>query len=101
MTAADRAHSRSLATRITRDTSHDMAEVSIRDLRNRGGDIVERAASGEPITVTSSGIPVARLTALPPGPIAPEQLLVRWRRLPPIDAAALRADVDAVLDSRI
>ena len=78
-----------------------MAEVSIRDLRNRGGDIVERAASGETITVTSSGIPVARLTALPPGPIAPERLLERWRQLPPVDTEALRADIDTVLDARI
>jgi len=78
-----------------------MAEVSIRDLRNRGGDIVERAAAGESITITSSGVPVARLSALPPQPVAPEHLLKRWRQLPPVDAATLRADIDAVLDARL
>lgn len=78
-----------------------MGNVSIRDLRSRGGDIVERAASGERITITSSGIPVARLTALPPGPVDPERLLERWKRLPPVDAAALRADIDAVLEARL
>ena len=77
-----------------------MTDVSIRDLRNRGGHIVERAAAGETITVTSSGIPVARLAALPPGPVAPEQLLERWKRLPAVDAEALRADIDGVLDAR-
>ena len=86
---------------MTRDTMHDMADVSIRDLRNRGGDIVERAAAGESITITSSGIPVAQLSALPPGPIAPEQLLEHWKGLPAVDAAALRADIDAVLDARV
>jgi prevent-host-death family protein len=29
-----------------------VSEVSIRELRNRGGDIVDRAARGEPITIT-------------------------------------------------
>jgi antitoxin (DNA-binding transcriptional repressor) of toxin-antitoxin stability system len=36
-----------------------MARVSIRDLRNHGGDIVDRAARGEKITVTRSGRAVA------------------------------------------
>ena len=83
------------------DTLHDMGEVSIRDLRNRGGDIVERAATGESITITSAGIPVARLSALPPRPVAPEQLLERWKHLPPVDAAALRTEIDAVVDARL
>jgi prevent-host-death family protein len=72
--------------------------VSIRDLRNRGGDIVDRAASGEPITITRAGEPVAELRPLGPRPIGAERLLERWRRLPPVDAAALRADVDATID---
>lgn len=76
-----------------------MAEVSIRDLRNRGGDIVQRAAAGETITVTSSGVPVARLTALPRRPVDPETLLQRWRRLAPLDPVALRADLDSLLDA--
>jgi prevent-host-death family protein len=76
-----------------------MSEVSIRDLRNRGGDIVERAAGGEQITITSSGTPVAQLRPLPPRPLGAERLLERWRRLPPLDADALRADIDATLDS--
>jgi prevent-host-death family protein len=76
-----------------------MSEVSIRDLRNRGGDIVERAAGGEQITITRSGTPVAQLRPLPTRPVAAQQLLARWRRLPPLDAASLRADIDATLDS--
>lgn len=78
-----------------------MSEVSIRDLRNHGGDIVERAAGGEEITITRSGRPVAQLTALPKPALTAELLLERWRRLPRVDAEALRADVDAVLDQRL
>lgn len=78
-----------------------MAEASIRDLRNHGGDIVERAAGGEEITITRSGRPVAQLRALPKPALTAEQLIERWRRLPRIDAASLRADIDAVLDPRL
>ena len=75
--------------------------MSIRDLRNHGGDIVERAAGGEAITITRAGTPVAQLRALPARPIGAERLLERWRRLPRIDADALRADIDTTLDSRL
>jgi len=78
-----------------------MADVSIRDLRNRGGDIVDRAASGEPITITRAGKPVAQLRALGPRPLTADQMLERWRHLPPVDAAALRADIDATVDARL
>lgn len=75
-----------------------MSEVSIRDLRNHGGDIVERAAGGEAITITKAGTPVAQLRALPARSITAEQLLQRWSRLPRVDVDALRADIDATLD---
>jgi prevent-host-death family protein len=74
-----------------------MAEVSIRELRNHGGDVVDRAAGGEEITITRSGKPVAELRAVKP-PLSAEALLGRWNRLPPIDPAALRADIDRLLD---
>lgn len=35
------------------------AETSIRELRNHGGEIVDRAARGEHLTITRSGKPVA------------------------------------------
>lgn len=89
-----------VSTCITRDTLIDMADVSIRELRNQGGEIVDRAAGGEPITITRSGRPVAELRALRP-PLSAEALLSRWHTLPPVDPAALRADVDQLLDSRL
>lgn len=78
-----------------------MAEVSIRDLRNHGGDVVDRAARGEQITITRSGRAVAELRAVSHPPLLAEALLRRWRRLPPVDSAALRADVDRLLDASL
>jgi prevent-host-death family protein len=78
-----------------------MAEVSIRDLRNHGGEVVDRAARGEAITITRDGSPVAKLSSIAATPVAAAVLLERWRRLPPIDPARLRADIDATLDARI
>ncbi|MGH3321980.1 MAG: type II toxin-antitoxin system Phd/YefM family antitoxin [Streptosporangiaceae bacterium] len=75
-----------------------MNEVAIRELRNHGGDVVERVHRGETVTVTRAGVPVAQLRPLPRPPLDAATLLQRWRRLPHIDPTALRADVDAVID---
>jgi prevent-host-death family protein len=82
---------------ITRDTIIPMTDVTIRELRNQGGEVVDRAAQGEQITITRSGRPVAELRALRPSATA-ESLLERWCRLPVVDAETLRADVDEFLD---
>ncbi len=74
-----------------------MAKVSIRDLRNHGGEVVDRAVRGEQITITRSGAEVAELRALRP-PLSAEALLDRWSRLPSVDPAALRSDIDHLLD---
>jgi prevent-host-death family protein len=78
-----------------------MADVTIRDLRNHGGDVVERAARGEQITITRAGKPVAELRAVPQAALSSETLLDRWRRLPNVDPVALRDDIDRVLDSSL
>lgn len=85
---------------ITRDTLDDMADVTIRELRNHGGEVVDRAARGEEITITRAGVPVAELRALRPL-LSAETLVERRRKLPAVDPAALRADVDRLLDSRL
>lgn len=71
--------------------------MSIRELRNQGGEIVERAAHGERITITRGGTPVAELGPLR-SELPAEVVLEKFRRLPPIDPVAFRADVDAALD---
>jgi antitoxin (DNA-binding transcriptional repressor) of toxin-antitoxin stability system len=74
-----------------------MAHVSIRDLRNHGGEVVDRAARGEQITITRSGREVAELRAIRP-PLSADALLRRWNGLPAVDASRLRTDVDRLLD---
>jgi prevent-host-death family protein len=78
-----------------------MAEVSITDLRNHGGEVVDRAASGEAITITRDGKPVARLSPMAAGALSAEVLLQRWNRLPPLDPQRLQADFDATLNARV
>lgn len=78
-----------------------MAEVSIRDLRNRGGEIVDRVAAGEHVTITRSGKPVASLTPLTRNPLHIDVLRERRRGVPPMDPDALRRDLDEILDPRL
>lgn len=78
-----------------------MAEVSVRDLRNHGGDVLDRVEAGERLTVTRNGKPVAELVPLVRGDLALDELLRRARTLPPVDPDELRADIDAVLDTRL
>lgn len=78
-----------------------MADVSIRDLRNHGGEVVERAQRGERLTITRSGKPVAELSAIRRPPVPLDELRKRWARLPDVDPAALRSDIDAVIDAAI
>lgn len=78
-----------------------MDEVTVRDLRNHGGDVLDRVRRGEALTVTRDGRPIAELRPLPRPPIPAVTLLSRWRRLPAIDAARLRADIDEALDASL
>ena len=85
---------------ITGDTLEPMAKVTIRELRNQGGDVVDRAARGEQITIIRSGRPVAELRPLR-APLSADSLLERWRRLPAVDPVALRDDVDELVGSNL
>jgi prevent-host-death family protein len=78
-----------------------MSRVTIRELRNQGGAVVDRVARGEEITITRAGKPVAELRPALPAALPAATLLARWRRLPPVDPVALRADIDDVLDARL
>lgn len=78
-----------------------MSDVTIRDLRNHGGDVVDRAARGEPITITRAGKAVAELRPVAPPALGAAALLARWRSLPHVDPARLRADLDELLDAEL
>ena len=73
----------------------------MRELRNRGGDVLERVARGEALTVTRDGQAIAELRPLRRRPIPAAVLLDRWRALPVVDPAKLRADIDDVLDGTL
>ena len=78
-----------------------MAEVSIRELRNHGGDVVDRAAKGERLTITRSGKPIAELRPLGRDPVSLAVLIARRRPLPRLDLDRFREDLDRVLDSSV
>jgi prevent-host-death family protein len=78
-----------------------MDNVSVRDLRNHGGRVLQRVANGETLTVTMDGQPIAELRPVTGRGLAAATLLQRWRHLPALDAARLRADLDRVLDSTL
>ncbi len=75
-----------------------MSDVSIRELRNHGGEVVDRVARGETVRITRAGRPVAELRPLPRPGVTAEALVEEARRLPPMDADALRRDIDALID---
>jgi len=78
-----------------------MSEISIRQLRNHGGDMVDRVAHGERMTVTRCGRPVALLVPLDRDPLSVDVLIERWLRLPAMDLESLRRDIAAVIDSSL
>ena len=73
-----------------------MAKVTIRELRNHGGDVLARVARGETLTVTRDGEPVAQVSPLPRRPAPVTELIERRRHLPHVDAAALLINADAL-----
>lgn len=76
-----------------------MAEVvTVRDLRNHGGEVLRRVERGERIVVTRDGAAVAELCPLPRPSVSPTELIRRRRNLPRVDVEKLRSDVDSVMD---
>jgi prevent-host-death family protein len=78
-----------------------MDNVSIRELRNHGGEVVERVEHGEAVRITRDGRPVAELRPLEAARLTLPALLARFRSLPPMNPANLRKDIDGVFDSSL
>ncbi len=78
-----------------------MREVTVRELRNHGGRVIDRVQTGERLTITRDGHPVAELGPLPRQGLDPVTLLARWRNLPTVDPQQLRHDIDQVIDPAI
>jgi prevent-host-death family protein len=78
-----------------------MAEVTIRDLRNHGGDVLDRVEAGEEITITRDGRPVALLVPTPRRSLPMDVVLARWRHLRPVDPVQFRRDIDELFDTSV
>ena len=78
-----------------------METVSVRDLRNHGGDVLDAVSRGTTFTVTRDGSAVAELRPLPRRGLTAAQLIDRRRSLRPVDPERLRRDLDAVLDPEL
>ena len=72
--------------------------VTVRDLRNKGGEVLDRVERGESVVITRDGRAVAELRPLPRRSARPAELIERRKRLPRLDPDALRRDIDAVID---
>lgn len=78
-----------------------LRSVTIRDLRNRGGEILAEVSRGESVIVTRDGEPIAEIRPLPRRGVSSAELIARWRNLPAVDPARLHADIDSVLDQSL
>lgn len=70
----------------------------MRDLRNKGGEVLDRVERGERVIVTRDGRAVAELRPLPRRSARPAELIARRKRLPHVDPDSLRRDIDAVMN---
>jgi prevent-host-death family protein len=75
-----------------------MESVTVRDLRNKGREVLDRVERGEHVIITRDGRAVAELRPLPRRSARTAELIERRKRLPPVDDVALRRDIDAVVD---
>jgi prevent-host-death family protein len=75
--------------------------VTVRELRNHGGEVLDRVAGGETLIVTRAGKPVAELRPLRRPALTTAELIERAKRLPYVDPDKLRADIDAIIDTRL
>ena len=70
----------------------------MRELRNFGGQILDRVGGGESMTITRDGTPVALLSPLPTPRLSSVALLARWKNVPVIDGDQLREDIAEIMD---
>jgi prevent-host-death family protein len=75
-----------------------MDKVTVRELRNHGGEVLRRVERGEVLVVTRDGADVAELRPRSRRSPTPADLIARRRHLPEVDPDALRHEIDAVLD---
>jgi prevent-host-death family protein len=76
--------------------------ITQRELRNDSGAILRDVQAGQVIIISRNGVPVAELRPLPPRRFVTRAVIAdAARRAPRVDAARLRADLDAVVDQSV
>jgi len=78
-----------------------VSEVPIRELRNHGGEVIDRAERGEQVIITRDGRRVAELRPLGRPAAKARALVERWSALPRVDPEKLRYDLDQAVDARL
>ncbi|HEY5267187.1 MAG TPA: type II toxin-antitoxin system prevent-host-death family antitoxin [Acidimicrobiales bacterium] len=78
-----------------------MTEITIRELRSHGNEMIDRVAHGERMTVIRDGRPVAQLLPLERQPLSIQAIQRRWLKLPPMDPDSLGRDIDANVDQKL
>ena len=78
-----------------------METVTVRELRNHGGEVLDRVVRGESLVVTRDGAEVAELVPRRRPAKTTADLIAARRTLPRMDLGRLRADVDRILDASL
>jgi len=78
-----------------------VGEATVRELRNHGGEVLDRVQAGERATITRDGVPVAELSAIPRRRVQTRLWIAQLRQQPPVDAGRFRDDVDATVDQAL
>jgi len=73
----------------------------VRDLRNHGGEVLDRVTRGATVVVSRDGTAVAELRPLPRRSPSAAELIARRRKLPYVDPRKLQGDIDSVLDPQL
>ena len=75
--------------------------MTVRELRNHGGDVLTRVAEGEAVIITRDGAEVAELRPLRRRAVSSTELIARRAALPVVDPVQLRTDIDSILDATL
>jgi prevent-host-death family protein len=75
-----------------------MKAVTVRELRNHGGEVLDRVDRGESLVVTRDGAEVAEIVPLRRRARATSELIAVRRPLPKLDLDRLRRDLDQSID---
>lgn len=84
----------------TQGYTERMRTITQREFRNQAAAIMDAVETGETFHITRNGVEVAEVRPIPRRRrLSAQELVERHRRLPQIDAAAMRAEADRYFES--